>query len=140
MPQLKAFVSRGEPVLREDGTMDMVPVQLIDKGDGRSILRVGNTTFWFDEHGNYDGTEHAFPRRPPDAEMARITDMLEQSPGNRGFAPETPYFQPGSKGYRDEVRGWEEAARDLPEPKKQTLYTGVDGDFEVDSEKGPTRH
>lgn len=109
MPKIEPFVSRGEPVLRSDGTLEMVPVQLIDAGDGRSIFRVGDTTFWFTKEGTYDGTEHAFRRRLSDDEIKRVEEMLRQAPKNRGLPPDIPYFEPGAKGFANEVQGWSEA-------------------------------
>lgn len=110
------MVSAGEAFMREDGTVEMVPMQVFRLKDGRFVFRLGRTTFWFDEDGTYDGVEFAAGGLGISAgsETAWIIETaLNDGKKNRGKPPGCPYFEEGSPGWKAEVAGW-------PKSKDQT--------------------
>lgn len=118
--KLQPFVSRGEPVMRNNGDVEMVPVQLFVGSAGGYIFRIGQTTLWFNQEGVYDGTEHKMPDHDT-LEESGLEEMLLLSAKNRGFAPAQPYFQPGDPGYEAETAGWENHYEPEGEPETYTL-------------------
>lgn len=140
--RLQPFVSRGEPIVRADGKVEMVPVQLWRSKRGGAILRIGHTTFQFNKDGSYDGTEHAFHGDRTAEEKASFEALLEQSQTNRGFAPELPYYSPGSLGFKDESRGWVEATPESSGAVGPSRTYTIDeyGFPDADEPIDPTKH
>jgi len=128
--RLQPFVSAGETIVRKDGTMEVVSMQLFPRSGGGAILRIGDSTFWFNDDGSYDGPEHSFPnRRLTEIEALEMSELLEGCKESRGLAPESPYFEPGTEGWRNEIAGWPpEARRDQEQgEQKQALADMVAG-------------
>jgi hypothetical protein len=120
------MVSSGEPVLREDGTVEVVPLQVFRLHNGATVIRLGRTTIWFNEQGKLDGTEHLTVGLSAEQKQA-LVDALEASRGNRGRAPTEPYFQPGEKGHAAEVAGWPKAGAFVPPADEGKVY-GIAGE------------
>jgi hypothetical protein len=128
--RLQPFVSAGETILRKDGSMEVVPMQLFPRRGGGAILRIGDSTFWFNDDGSYDGPEHSFPnRRLTEIEAMEISKLLEGCKESRGLAPERPYFEPGTEGWRNELEGWPPEARREQEKaeRSQALIDAMTG-------------
>lgn len=111
---LKTFVSRNE-VLKLPGsdTVHMVPVQLIRFEDGTSALRIGDTAYWFNASGEYDGPEMNFDHGLSEEAAKGVCAKLELCRGTRDTRPETSYFEEGSPGYAAEVAGWPDPDREI---------------------------
>lgn len=105
--RLQTFVSAGECIkLPGSDVVHMVPMQLFRTKGGGTILRIGDTTFWFDENGVYDGPEFVFPKGVTDEQAEAIAEMLDAAVKNRNRAPEKAYFDHGCDGRDAEVEGW----------------------------------
>lgn len=107
--RLKPFVSAGEPIVRADGTVEVVPMQLFRAPSGLVVLRIGDSTYWFAD-GDYDGSEHRMTAVGQRG-RAEMHAALSAAESNQGHAPAYPYFQPGSDGYSSEIAGWPESER-----------------------------
>ncbi|HEY5657329.1 MAG TPA: hypothetical protein VIY27_06030 [Myxococcota bacterium] len=134
-PQLQPFVSAGVPLLREDGSVEMPPMQLFVTASGSTILRIGNNTLWFDENGVFDGTEHRLTKRSSQAKLEQAMAVADEL---RGMAPPEPYFQPGSDGWESEVAGWPEEGEE-PERGPGGAFYQV-GDDDDDDGTPPVLH
>ena len=99
------MMHRGVALVHDDGvTIEMAPMQIWRQKNGTTVLRLGRNTFYFNDDGTYDGSEHAMNAGSPQLEEA-----LKISAENRGLAPDTPYFPPGSPGHAEETRAWPSA-------------------------------
>jgi hypothetical protein len=104
---LKPFVSSGEVFLVPgEATPIIVPMQLFQTSGGAVVLRIGDTTYWFDANGKYDGPEMNVRAVPTPEKIAEIAQLLDDCVPNKGQAPATSYFGPGCPGYDAEVAGW----------------------------------
>jgi hypothetical protein len=109
------FVSSGEPFLNNDGTLQIVPMQLFLGPGGRTILRMGHNVFLFDASGKYTGCEMSGDRSNDGVEV--LTRVLKETAHNQGHAPDEAYFHEGSDGWKREIAGWpKEAPAAAPEP------------------------
>jgi hypothetical protein len=87
--------------------MEVVPMQLFALSGGGYCLRIGNSSYWFDRDGSYDGPEHNFPGKSLTPEEAmEVEALLDGCQQTRHEAPETPYFDRGTKGWEAEIAGW----------------------------------
>ena len=100
--RLQPFVSAGEVIARNDGTFEIVPMQIFRSGDN-VILRIGHSTFWFDKDGRYDGPEmnSVLPEQ-----LEEVSLMLKQCMTNKGKSPENSYFKEGTEGHHNEIKTW----------------------------------
>lgn len=104
--RLQTFVSSGECFkLPGSDVVHVVPVQLFRTKSG-TILRIGDTTFWFDENGVYDGPEFIFPEGITDEQALALAEKLDAAVKNRNRAPEKAYFNVDSDGHDAEVAEW----------------------------------
>jgi hypothetical protein len=101
---LRPFVTAGEPIVRNDGTAEVVPMQLFRLRDGGVCLRIGNSTYFFTAEGRFDGSEHKADEMS-DQEVRKLVDLLEKSKANIGKAPGEPYYPPGTDGGKSEAEG-----------------------------------
>lgn len=99
---LQPFVSREETVVRKDGTIEQVPIQLWQASGGHVVLRIGRTTLHFDELGRYDGTEHDCKGFTPEQAEAIVASMA-RTRENLGKPPDETYYPPGTPGWRAET-------------------------------------
>ena len=88
---LKRFTSSGEVFMAEDGTLHEVPFEVIPTEDGWLVIRIGRNTYWFNEKGEYDGSEHASPMND-ELYIDSLNRKLKECVKNRGKAAEPPYF------------------------------------------------
>lgn len=85
---------------------------------GNTIIRIGNTTLWFEKDGHYDGPEYY----QPDGKIGdAFNEAFEASDQTRGMAPDEPFFQPGTTGWKREVSGWANARTD-PAPRRSAYH------------------
>lgn len=112
---LKPFVSAGE-VFRLPGSSEIhiLPMQLFQVPSG-TILRIGDMAYHFDRNGVYDGVETKLRGVPEIQEkLNEVADLLADCEReNRGNAPNTTYFEPGSPGYAAETGGWPKRSKDV---------------------------
>lgn len=87
---LLKFQSLGEIFLLPDGTAMLMPVEVIPLEDGQIVLRIGQTTYWFEKDGSYGGAEIKSVCSDPLYEES-VVKLLEKALRNRGREPE-PYF------------------------------------------------
>lgn len=107
------MMSKGVVVVHEDGTFELAPMQVWRNNKGSTVIRLGRNTFFFNEDGTYDGSEHKagpFPAESPEAKA--ITEALEVAGKSKGLAPEDPYYQPGTPGWQRETQAWANAKAD----------------------------
>ena len=110
-------VSSGEAVLRTDGSVEVVPFQVLRTPGGRTVIRIGRTTFWFTEKGEFDGPEHLMSGLTNEQKQT-VLQTLEDTKRNRGRAPAEPYFQPGTQASQAELAGW---PKEDPAPKQSPV-------------------
>jgi len=98
---LMGIVSQGEVFMGPDGKLQVLPFEVIPFDDGWLVIRIGRTTYWFNDKGEYDGVE----TKPPDGMMSdevyerELLTLLKRCRENRGKLPEEPYFEgPGERG------------------------------------------
>jgi hypothetical protein len=93
-------------LLHEDGkTFEMAPFQVWrSSSSGGTVIRIGRNTLFFNEKGEFDGTESAV--LATQAEADAFVEAFAVQGKNKGLAPETAYFPPGTAGYADETRAW----------------------------------
>jgi hypothetical protein len=106
--KINPCVSSGIPWLSPEGDrVDVVPMQVFRSVSGLTIVRVGRNTLWFDERGNFDGTEHKMAGVPVDGPVAeQLIALLAESKTNQGQAPAEAYFAEGSEGWKKETAAW----------------------------------
>jgi len=125
---LKQFVSAGEVFLHGDGkTFEILPVSLFRNGD-KTILRVGRSTYWFDEDGTFDGVRFSLADGTDPKDAMALANAIGTCPDNRGRAPETSFFSEEMDEHKDEIALWPEDAEEkgpLPvePPKPPLLFT-----------------
>ena len=106
--EIRPLVSAKEPIVRNDGRVEVVPLQVFRLNGGGTGIRVGHSIFFFGEDGRYDGSEHKADKLA-DGELEKMSTLLEASVAGVSSPPDEPYFKPGSSGHRAEVKGWEES-------------------------------
>ena len=103
--KLKPFVSAGEVFLAPDGKVYKVALSLFPLKDNRGVaLRVGNTVYFFNEDGSYDGPEMKADR----GNIEQLTSLLAECAENKSGLPSDTYFEPGCAGYEAETAIWSE--------------------------------
>lgn len=103
--RIKPFVSAGEVFLHGDGkTFEILPLSVFPSGDS-TIIRIGRSTYWFQQDGTYDGPEFCAVGME-ERESLALSAALGTCKDNRGRAPDTAYFSEGSPGYRRETALW----------------------------------
>ena len=127
------FVSAGEVYLRQDGEVELVPLQFFRSGK-HTIFRIGNTTYWFDENGKFDGPEvHASALTQE--QNQKLQAALLESADKVGKRPEEAYFGEGSPGHAAEVAGWPKE-KDVPQARPEEVVYRV-GETGVVPKKPP---
>lgn len=118
--EIRPLVSAKEPIVRNDGRVEVVPLQVFRLYNGGVGIRVGHSIFFFDDDGRYNGSEHKADKLV-DGELEKMHAFLEASVTGVSKPPDEPYFKPGSSGHHAEVKGWEQsveaahpAASELP--------------------------
>lgn len=115
-------IQKSLTILLPSGHYIDVPFQIFMADGGDTIIRLGNTTLWFDKDGHYDGAEYLLT----DEKNADAFEAAhEASDRTRGMAPDEPYFQPGTSGWKREVAGWANARVDLA-PKRSAYRVSHD--------------
>lgn len=93
--RLRPVTSRGEVFVLPDGAVTLLPFEVLPwtNQPGGVIIRIGETTYWFDPDGRYDGPEMRLPpgSRNEHAE-AKVNALLTEGRKNRGKPPERSYF------------------------------------------------
>lgn len=108
---LRPFVSAGELYVSSKGEAELVPLSLFQTENGNIVFRVGETTYWFGSDGVYDGPE--VRAEGTDEDRAKLAQLLMVAGDNKGKAPATSYFMPGSAGHAAETALWPVAKKDL---------------------------
>lgn len=93
--RLKPVTSKGEVFVLPSGEVALLPFEVIPwtNNPGGVIIRVGETTYWFDPDGNYDGPEMRLPLESRNEHTeAKVNALLDQGKDNRGKPPDNSYF------------------------------------------------
>jgi hypothetical protein len=93
-------------------TFEVLPLSVFRLRAGGTVIRIGRTTYWFNENGRYDGPEFQADGAMPEAEQKLLAEALAAGKHNRDRAPETAYFAEGTPGHASETAIW-------PKPKGQ---------------------
>lgn len=103
---LKPFGSAGAIFVLK-GQLVLAPVQGFKLDTGEQVIRIGDTILFFDQEGNFDGSEIKLPGSmmpaPGDAQ-----ELAEKAHENLGKPPENFYFERDSPGHAAEKRAREE--------------------------------
>lgn len=118
LPHVQKFLT----ILLPSGHYENVPFQVFMANGGDTVIRIGNTTLWFDKDGHYDGPEYL---NPGGKDMDAFEELFETSDQTRGMAPDEPFFQPGTTGWRREVADWANA-RSEPAPRREAYRIAHD--------------
>jgi hypothetical protein len=138
--RLRCFVSAGEMFVHEDGTFEIAPLSLWRRKGGGFIFRVGRSTYWFDQNGEYDGPEFKLDRDVMTPErQAGFMDALKSCPDNRNHAPADAYFHVEADGWKDETALWP------AEDRAKAKFVGAaarpaEQVYEVAATKGRSEH
>jgi len=105
--RLKPFVSSGEVVMRDDGSVDVCPIQVIKLSGGvGTVIRIGRSTLWFQHDGTFDGVEMKLTEGSSKEFTDMLAQRLDECRHNRGKKPGEAYFDAGSKAGKAEAEGW----------------------------------